>query len=56
MSAPAAYLAGDVWAEKNKQEAGYIPALCALLPPVGAILALIVLTQVSSEPNEGKDQ
>lgn len=50
-AAPAGYLAGDVYVEKNQSEADYVPWLSAALPPLAAVLAVVVLTQIQSEEN-----
>lgn len=52
MSAPAAYLAGDVFNDVNDNKTSWLPIACALLPPLGAVIAMVCITNATQ--NEEK--
>lgn len=53
IAAPMGYLVGDVYAHKNKLAKDgmgqAIPYACAILTPLGALIALVVMTQISTK-------
>lgn len=53
MAAPAGYLAGSVYLEINKSKAEWLPYACAACLPLGAVIAVVVLTQTET-PNGDK--
>lgn len=48
LCAPGGYLAGQVYCHKNKTSEVVIPYVAAALPPVGAVLALLVIIQAQT--------
>ena len=51
MAAPAGYLAGAAWMHNNEKEKefSWMPLACGLFTPLGAVIALVVLTQSETE-------
>ena len=53
LCAPMGYLAGDLFAERfTGDTSGLLPLLGALFPPVGAVLALLVILSAHTEDNQ----
>jgi len=46
LAAPMGYVVGDVWTEMKGKENDFLPVVCALLPPVGAAVAVMILLEV----------
>ena len=49
LTAPAGYLAGDVYATKNRVGQSILPFLAAAFPPLAMVLAMVVITQTQGE-------
>lgn len=52
MSAPAGYLAGEVFCEMNEIESDVVPIICALFLPVAAIVAAVTMIQANMEARD----
>lgn len=52
LAAPMGYIIGDVYSHKNGVKGGVLPILCAILTPMGTMLALVLATQVIQEKEE----
>lgn len=59
MAMPMGYLAGDVFAENNTRDPDMkkaLPWAAALLPPLGALLAFVVMTQATLKTKDGDNK
>ena len=56
IAAPASYLAGSVYLEMNKSKGlvEWLPYACAAFLPLGAIIAVVVMTQAEATKGDEK--